>query len=200
MANSNKSSIPQPRTLRLSLIPLRIDKNKLQRFLQGLECEDGIPTHEQNIASFSLAPYIDWLVATIMFYQEPLIFMTCRPGYKSHVQLPAELDGATITVDCDFHGITPLYHPSPMPKYDLVAVSGLAAHAFGSWKSPDQPHVMWLRDFLQQDFPDFRVLTWGYDSSLENSITTMTISSFSRQLLTAVRTAREPGPDNNFEV
>lgn len=50
---------------------------------------------------------------------------------------------------------------------------------------------MWLRDFLPLDFPDFRVLTWGYESDLKDSIATMSIANFSRQLLTAVQGARE---------
>lgn len=79
-------------------------------------------------------------------------------------------------------------------------MSGLAAHAFGSWKSPHQSHVMWLRDFLPVDFPDIRVFSWGYESSLEDPTATMTIASFSRQLLNAVRTARETGTDYNETV
>jgi hypothetical protein len=54
---------------------------------------------------------------------------------------------------------------------------------------------MWLRDFLPLDFPDFRILIWGYESDLKDSMATMSIASFSRQLLTAVHGARE-GDEN----
>jgi hypothetical protein len=42
----------------------------------------------------------------------------------------------------------------------VVAVTGLAGHAFGSWKSRET-HQMWLKDFLPK-----RVKNIGYDSSL----------------------------------
>jgi hypothetical protein len=50
---------------------------------------------------------------------------------------------------------------------------------------------MWLRDFLPLDFPNFRVLIWGYDSDLKDPTATRNISSFSRKLLLAVQGARE---------
>ncbi|KAF8241213.1 hypothetical protein K440DRAFT_592033, partial [Wilcoxina mikolae CBS 423.85] len=188
-------SHPKPRTLRLSEIPKSVDENQLRQYLNSLECET--TSAAENVLVLSLAPYIDWLVATVTFSQEPLIFTQCRPHHIMHFQLPTQLVGpretGIISVDCDFYGITPLYHPPGLqePKFDVIAVSGLSAHAFGSWKSPLQSHVMWLRDFLRLDFPEFRVLTWGYDSNLKDSTTTNSIMNFSRQLLTAVYGARD---------
>ncbi|KAF8534452.1 hypothetical protein BDD12DRAFT_895849 [Trichophaea hybrida] len=188
-------SHPKPRTLRLSEIPTSVDENQLRQYLNNLECET--TSVAENVLALSLAPYIDWLVATVTFRQEPLIFTQCRPHRIMHFELPTQLVGpretGTILVDCDFYGITPLYHPPGLqePEFDVIAVSGLSAHAFGSWKSPLQSHVMWLRDFLRLDFPEFRVLTWGYDSNLKDSTTTNSIMNFSRQLLTAVYGARD---------
>ncbi|KAF8535303.1 P-loop containing nucleoside triphosphate hydrolase protein [Trichophaea hybrida] len=196
-----KSNPPQrasplhPRTFRLALIPTTIDDDGFRQYLGGLECENGIPT--QKILAFGLAPYMDWLVATVTFHNEPLIFMECRPNCQLSVSLPSDLCEATITVDCDFYGITPLYHPASKPKYDLVAVSELASHAFGSWKSPHQSYTMWLRDFVPIDFPDIRVLSWGYESGLESSVSTMAIADFARQLLITVGTARETSSSDN---
>jgi hypothetical protein len=65
---------------------------------------------------------------------------------------------------------------------------GLSAHAFGSWKSPDQDDVMWLRDFLPLDLPDSRVLTWGYPSSIKNDQSS--IAAISRDFLQGIRLAR----------
>jgi hypothetical protein len=55
----------------------------------------------------------------------------------------------------------------------MIAVTGLGGHAFGSWRSRistvrpvDRP--MWLRDFLPERFPNVRIMTYGYDSSLRN--------------------------------
>jgi hypothetical protein len=65
---------------------------------------------------------------------------------------------------------------------------GLSAHAFGSWKSPDQDDVMWLRDFLPLDLPDSRVLTWGYPSNIKNDQSS--IAAISRDFLQGIRLAR----------
>ncbi|KAF8248466.1 hypothetical protein K440DRAFT_600017, partial [Wilcoxina mikolae CBS 423.85] len=142
--------------------------------------------------SFSLAPYSDWLVATVTFDQEPLVFMKCQPGTMVHCCLPLELGGDTISVDCDYFGITPLFQPSSEPKYDLVAVSGFSSPGFESWSSPWESHIVWLRDVLPLDFPDFRVLVWGsYEFDLLDPTSTMSIASYGRQLLVATLSARE---------
>lgn len=47
----------------------------------------------------------------------------------------------------------------------VIAVTGLAGHAFGSWVHRESS-AMWLKDFLPQDFPNVRVLTYGYDTNL----------------------------------
>jgi hypothetical protein len=117
------TSPPHPRTFRVSSIPTNIDKAGLRQYLCDLECEKGIQPQNsgiqlQNILAFSIAPYIGRLVATITFHQEPLLFLQCRPGHPLALQLPQELGGVKITVDCDFYGITPLYHPTSKPKYE----------------------------------------------------------------------------------
>jgi hypothetical protein len=50
----------------------------------------------------------------------------------------------------------------------IIAVTGLAGHAFGSWAVSS--HVMWLRDILPVDFPNARVLTYGYGSELQGGL------------------------------
>lgn len=49
----------------------------------------------------------------------------------------------------------------------IIAVTGLAGHAFGSWAH--SPERMWLRDYLPKDAPNARILTYGYPSKLEAS-------------------------------
>jgi hypothetical protein len=75
--------------------------------------------------------------------------------------------------------------------HSVIALSGLSSHAFGSWKSPSASHIMWLRDVLRADFPNFRILTWGYDSDLKDPTSTSSIMDFSRGLLNAVHSARD---------
>jgi hypothetical protein len=74
----------------------------------------------------------------------------------------------------------------------IVAVTGLAGHAFGSWKSRTQDHQMWLRDFLPVDLRDanVRILTFGYNSALRASTSTSSLQDFSRQLLDGVNSVR----------
>jgi hypothetical protein len=47
----------------------------------------------------------------------------------------------------------------------VIAVTGLAGHAYGSWKSR-QSSRMWLKDLLPNTVPGLRVMTYGYDSRI----------------------------------
>lgn len=62
----------------------------------------------------------------------------------------------------------PLGRPSTVEGYpmDLVAISGLGGHAFGSFKERDGSH-MWLADALPKHLPGVRILIYGYDTKLE---------------------------------
>ncbi|KAK3639588.1 hypothetical protein LTR56_012373 [Elasticomyces elasticus] len=73
-------------------------------------------------------------------------------------------DRAQWRVDKEFLGITPLSDPVNA-EVDVVAVTGLAGHALGSFRSADGTFV-WLRDVLPSDVPEARVLTYGYDTAL----------------------------------
>lgn len=42
---------------------------------------------------------------------------------------------------------------------------------------------MWLKDLLPVDIPDSRILTYGYDSRVKNSIDDSSISGYAMQLL-----------------
>ena len=52
--------------------------------------------------------------------------------------------------------------------HSVIAITGLGGHAFDAWRGPistEQPidRPMWLRDFLPQEFPNARIMTYGYD-------------------------------------
>ncbi|KAI5817928.1 hypothetical protein BZA77DRAFT_343298 [Pyronema omphalodes] len=97
-----------------------------------------------------------------------------------------------VTIDCDFFSMTPLYQPvGTTAEYDIIAVTGLSAHAFGSWKSPDEADTMWLRDFLPRDFSKSRVYTWGYYSSIMDDRRSTTITAISRRFLEDIKRVRE---------
>ena len=76
--------------------------------------------------------------------------------------------------------------------YSIIAVTGLAGHAYGSWAHSDQK--MWLRDYLPKDVPNARVLTYGYPSQLQGNMSRSILSdysdSFARQLLDMRASAR----------
>ncbi|KAH6637140.1 P-loop containing nucleoside triphosphate hydrolase protein [Chaetomium tenue] len=81
-----------------------------------------------------------------------------------------------LVLDGDFHGITTLFAPPPDDhKVDIIAISGLGGHAFGSFKEKDGPH-MWLRDSLPYHLTHgdtnrsmARVMTYGYESTVAQS-------------------------------
>ncbi|KAI5841718.1 hypothetical protein BZA05DRAFT_344772 [Tricharina praecox] len=93
----------------------------------------------------------------------------------------------SLVVDCVFLGMTPLYCAEE-PTVDIssiVAVTGLAGHAYESWTSPGGPW-MWLRDFLPSDLEtrgqSVRILTFGYDSGLIDTTATPSIQDYARAL------------------
>lgn len=58
----------------------------------------------------------------------------------------------------------------------IVAVTGLAGHAFGSWAHSAQR--MWLRDYLPWDIQNrARILIYGYESQLHGANTATSIIS-----------------------
>lgn len=70
----------------------------------------------------------------------------------------------------------------------IIAVTGLAGHAFGSWKAKGSAD-MWLRDFLPESV-DARILTYGYDSKLPGSQSEASITDLSKRLLESIKTTR----------
>ena len=66
----------------------------------------------------------------------------------------------------------------------VIAVTGLAGHAFASWmhartRSRTQ---MWLRDYLPKKIPNIRVLIYGYPSGLQDSVSTISLFEHSNNL------------------
>lgn len=76
----------------------------------------------------------------------------------------------------------------------LVFVTGLAGHAFGSWKVRGGT-TMWIRDFLAEDLDHdslgkCRILTYGYDSRLVANDSRAGVCEFSRSFLEAIKNSR----------
>lgn len=62
-----------------------------------------------------------------------------------------------------------------------IVVSGLASHAYGSWKSRNGD-FMWLRDDATWRKPNVRVLLYGYDTTLVSSESFQTIENIGAEL------------------
>ncbi|KAI5842039.1 hypothetical protein BZA05DRAFT_380199 [Tricharina praecox] len=174
------------RTLRISSIPLHVTKDDFRPYLKELLGYDDFV--------FSLVPTKFYAVATVTLTKgEPACpdLAGCTPGKKTYIAYGES--GVILAVDCDFLGMTPLYSASE-PTVDLVAVTGLAGHAYGSWKSRNRPHV-WLRDFLPHDLDAHdcrvRVLTFGYNSALKDDRSTPSIQGFARLLLDSLNSQRQ---------
>jgi hypothetical protein len=76
--------------------------------------------------------------------------------------------GTGLQVDSTFIGLTLLNEAEADARVDVVAVTGLAGHAFGSWAC--SRYEMWLRDYLPEDIGNrARVFLYGYDSKLQGT-------------------------------
>ncbi|KAI5839134.1 hypothetical protein DFP73DRAFT_562496 [Morchella snyderi] len=182
---------PSAPTIRISNIPEPISRDDLQKYLQDLDSPLGtIAVNTAGQTYISLAPEASegghqrFQVATVTFSQ--LI------GGKVPPVVKLGPPGATFeaTVDTHFRGLTPLNN-SEKPTIDIIAVTGLAGHAFGSWRSPEM-YGMWLRDFLPNDMEEneARIFTYGYDTTLSGSLSHARIYDFSMQFIEAVKGAR----------
>ncbi|KFY81101.1 hypothetical protein V498_08740 [Pseudogymnoascus sp. VKM F-4517 (FW-2822)] len=116
-----------------------------------------------------------------------------------HKALPANTDGTRlakrsyIALDTKFHDFTPFTAPEDH-LLDIIAISGLGGHAFGSFKERNGSH-MWLRDDLPFDFPRARILTYGYDSKLKGSQSFQDFEAIASTFCQSLKIARPKSPD-----
>ncbi|XEU94786.1 hypothetical protein FSHL1_000070 [Fusarium sambucinum] len=77
----------------------------------------------------------------------------------------------SLYLDTHFYGFTPLhseFSENSEKTLDIIALSGLNGHAFGSFKHKGDQY-MWLRDDLPISIPNCRVFIYGYNTQLEES-------------------------------
>ncbi|PTB43606.1 hypothetical protein M441DRAFT_56598 [Trichoderma asperellum CBS 433.97] len=181
----NTIASKETNTFRVSGVPVDWDSQELQTFLRDQESIKGVVEIE------SLASENDGRsqMATVTFENTPSQLQhgrrwpipipavsntNIKPGRKQH-----------LTIDRDFHGITALYTPSPQDyKIDVIALSGLGGHAFGSFKERGGSH-MWLRDSLPHDLtletnnqPIARIMIYGYESTVARSESMQNLEDF----------------------
>ncbi|KAF3083031.1 hypothetical protein TWF569_000669 [Orbilia oligospora] len=114
-----------------------------------------------QVAVFKFAPAI------------PSFLKKVATGEKKHLR---GQNGNRIEVDANFRGLTQLNHPKEDILLDIVAISGLANHAYGAWSGVESSGTvqMWLQDFLPEE-PDLgsrcRIMIYGYSTEADDLVT-----------------------------
>ncbi|KAH8679043.1 hypothetical protein BGZ60DRAFT_513281 [Tricladium varicosporioides] len=201
---SRKKPRAAPLTFRISNIPSKIYKDGSEENLTQKHFEAILNDIQSSLSKkvdpstdspaqvqYSFAPSAhsaQSFVATATIYDPP------APSQLESV-IKGKIGGnsAQLRVELDFFGLTPLTAPEEA-ELDIIAVTGLAGHAFGSWKARGSPD-MWLRDFLPNEIPNVRILTYGYDTKLPGSQSTASIVELSRKFLESVKTIRKQKAD-----
>lgn len=138
-------------------------------------------------------------VATVRFHNLPRLLEAKR---RLRIKINTNLDGrmlvedeeagllgctAIMTIDEQFEGITTLVSPmTNKHQIDLLAVSGLGSHPFGSFVNKEDGN-MWLTDNIQKDMPTARVVIYGYESGLQDSTSFVQFPDLAGPLLTAIQ-------------
>ncbi|KAG7046926.1 hypothetical protein JMJ77_0015143 [Colletotrichum scovillei] len=138
-------------------------------------------------------------VATLRFNPLPDCFSD-RSRNEWVISLTNEDDSdfrAPLIFDTHFSGFTPLQRDVETScNVDVIAMSGLGGHAFGSFKERGGP-FMWLRDALPLDIPNARILIYGYDTQLVRSSSFQNLSDLGRALqidLRGIQDSKHPHP------
>ena len=142
-------------------------------------------------------------------------YFTPGPNQEKHKVINEDGQRVHLALDNHFYDLTPLNRAKEpveiesvnpqkglsnanMRIYSVIAITFLGGHAFGSWRGRfsaecplDRP--MWLRDFLPQRFPNARVMTYGYDSSLMES-NGANITDYRRGFIQCLQNSRRQCP------
>lgn len=81
-----------------------------------------------------------------------------------------------------------------------MAVHGLGGDAMDTWTHP-KSKAFWLKDFLPQQIPGARIMTFSYDAAAAFGQSTAEVIDHAKSLLTSLVDKREePEVQNNGEV
>lgn len=151
---------------RVQGIPGRYSREEIQRILcDKLALADISVVHIESLAINPMRT--SEAVATVTFSEIPALLNGKTQHHIDLAPVASERRGR-IVLDTHFEGFTPL-HSSKEEEctIDIVALSGLNGHAFGSFKEKGGAR-MWLRDDLPYDLPAARIFTYGYDTNPKN--------------------------------
>ncbi|KAH6973012.1 hypothetical protein BKA56DRAFT_646039 [Ilyonectria sp. MPI-CAGE-AT-0026] len=181
------------RTFRVRGVPESWDPAQLELFLADHENSTGMTIR-------SLASEINGRTktATVTFQNLLPPLRELRAGETRSFRLPKtneNLPGRDeyLTLDHSFYGISTLYTPPPEDhKVDVIAISGLGGHSFGSFKEKGGDY-MWLRDSLPYDLtfqdtniPMVRTMIYGYESKVWESTNMQNLEDLATALHTSL--------------
>lgn len=176
-------------------MPLDFDKKRLADVLRrhpSLQFLDDIAVNSEDSSNGDSSDWVHTLahdlrladqVATVRFRRLPAQLGTLArndqlpidvhiSSEKTDAGVDRERDSHQtihLTIDQHFNGITVLVSPPAKEhQIDVLAVSGLGSHPFGSFMHKGDGH-MWLSDSLPRDMPAARVMIYGYESGLQRS-------------------------------
>ncbi|KAL9625383.1 MAG: hypothetical protein Q9160_000446 [Pyrenula sp. 1 TL-2023] len=182
--------MPNSRIFRVRGLPQRLSGLQLQIIIQNNLSDEERLSIEVTVDLIPSCYHGDEI-------REALVDLTRVPRFlqglvenpQDDVQVDAE--GADLTFDCHFNGFTQLYPiaEGQQATTDVIVVSGLDGHAFGSWRSKKGLRRIWLRDFLSKDLPSCRTMIYGYNSKL-GSRGISTILDFGRGFLEEIQQIR----------
>ncbi|KAB8336679.1 hypothetical protein FH972_020990 [Carpinus fangiana] len=180
------------RTYRVRQLPSDVDQLEAAKLLVRLDPRLG-PVYNIKVHSLGLG-ISPWerpptKTATVTFDTLPEPFADGKDSWT----LPGREHGyrRDVLIDMHFLDFTVLCEPTDpsndIKAFDCIAVSGLASHPFGSWRSRKQPEFMWLRDQLPDDFPTIRPITYGFDSPLTGHRSFQNIDDLASSLVVKLR-------------
>ncbi|KAF8534445.1 hypothetical protein BDD12DRAFT_895913 [Trichophaea hybrida] len=156
-SNDHTSSNPQPKYFRISGVPSTWNEDDLFGALLTI-----VPSLTRQYYRPSLYPACSRSTQTAVLNLGPF---TAHLQQQNHLEVSDPPSKTYLQIDSDFYNLTPLNVPIGEVVADVIAVTGLAGHAYGSWRS-GKSDQMWLRDLLPQDIQNIRIMSYGYDSRL----------------------------------
>ncbi|KAF8856809.1 hypothetical protein BDZ45DRAFT_457277 [Acephala macrosclerotiorum] len=103
---------------------------------------------------------------------------------SSAIDLPLSQDSQEKAPEIENYGMFcfTTRQPTVRQTIDLVAIHGLGGHYNGTWTDANT-NQNWLRDFLPEQIPQVRVMSWGYNSAVFGTPSVGNITSFAQALL-----------------
>ncbi|KAF8536358.1 hypothetical protein BDD12DRAFT_290351 [Trichophaea hybrida] len=160
--DSDRNALPKPKCFRIANVPPTWSRDDLLDSLRKID--SSLARRDSHEYQLSLYPacYGSTQTALLNLCTCSEYFQQLKPNDFNYVKTSS---GTQLVIDSHFYDLTPLNSPGDYVVADVVAVTGLAGHAFGSWRNRDT-HNMWLKDFLPEDVKYVRIMTYGYDSSI----------------------------------